>query len=235
VGSPTQTPSARQAAGPGPSHAAVEGQYFTLQNLPYRRLHSVAGTTYHLVIAVNITGNGRGTLFATCASVSPPDPPQRRLMDQVRDAIRVRHYSRRTEEASVTWIRRYIVFHDKTHPSQMGAQEISAFLTSLAVRERVSASTQNQALSALLFLYRHVLGIEVGSPSRAPGRSTIVWCMAFTIPRSAICTTLGASLSGRASRNRNYERRRLTSAWSRRRRASVHSPREWPPRLTRDR
>jgi integron integrase len=87
-------------------------------------------------------------------------PPK--LLDRVREAIRTRHYSRRTEEAYVYWIRRYIVFHRKAHPSTMGAADISAFLTWLAVRQHVSASTQNQALSALLFLYRHVLGIEVG-------------------------------------------------------------------------
>jgi len=67
------------------------------------------------------------------------------------------HYSRRTEEAYVHWIRRYILFHRKTHPSQMGVAEISRFLTFLAVDQHVSASTQNQALSALLFLYKHVL------------------------------------------------------------------------------
>ena len=83
------------------------------------------------------------------ASGSPP-----KLLDRVRDAVRTRHYSRRTEEAYVTWIRRYIVFHRKTHPAQMGASEISQFLTWLAVQRRVSASTQNQALSALLFLYQ---------------------------------------------------------------------------------
>src|SRR5712691_9693656 len=85
-------------------------------------------------------------------------PPK--LLDRVRHAIRLRHYSRRTEEAYVHWIRRYIVFHRKTHPSEMGAAEISTFLTWLAVERRVSASTQNQALSALLFLYKDVLGLE---------------------------------------------------------------------------
>ncbi|OFW25597.1 MAG: hypothetical protein A3H97_03210 [Acidobacteria bacterium RIFCSPLOWO2_02_FULL_65_29] len=97
-------------------------------------------------------------------------PP--RLLDRVRDAIRVRHYSRRTEEAYVYWIRKYIVFHNKKHPSLMGATEISAFLTSLAVRQQVSASTQNQALSALLFVYRHVLGIDVGPLEQVPRART---------------------------------------------------------------
>jgi integrase len=93
-------------------------------------------------------------------------PPK--LLDRVRQAIRLRHYSRRTEDAYVTWIRRYILFHQKKHPSQMGASEISAFLTWLAVQQSVSASTQNQALSALLFLYRHVLETDVGSIERMP-------------------------------------------------------------------
>ncbi len=96
----------------------------------------------------------------------PVGPPAHRtgpkLLDRVRDAIRTRHYSRRTEEAYVHWIRRYIVFHGKKHPSEMGAPEISRFLTSLAVVRHVSASTQNQALSALLFLYKAVLGTELG-------------------------------------------------------------------------
>ena len=80
-----------------------------------------------------------------------------RLLDRVRLAIRARHYSLRTEEAYVAWIRRFILFHGKRHPVQMGEPEINAFLTDLAVRQRVSASTQSQALAAILFLYRHVL------------------------------------------------------------------------------
>jgi len=83
------------------------------------------------------------------------DPP--RLLDRVREAVRVRHYSLRTEEAYVGWIRRFILFHHKRHPSVMGAGEVNAFLTHLAVGENVAASTQAQALSALLFLYKHVL------------------------------------------------------------------------------
>lgn len=98
----------------------------------------------------------------------PPGGAQPKLLDRVRHAIRVRHYSRRTEEAYVHWIRRYIVFHGKAHPSTLGASEISAFLTWLAVRQRVSASTQNQALSALLFLHRDVLGMEMGTIDQVP-------------------------------------------------------------------
>lgn len=100
--------------------------------------------------------------------VSADMTPPQKLLDRVRDAIRTRHYSRRTEEAYVYWIRRYIVFHEKKHPSTMGAGEIGAFLTWLAVRQLVSASTQNQALSALLFLYREVLGMEVGALEQVP-------------------------------------------------------------------
>ena len=83
--------------------------------------------------------------------------PKPRLLDRVRDAVRARHYSRRTEEAYVAWIRRYIFFHGKRHPAEMGAPEVTRFLSALAVEGRVAASTQNQALSALLFLYRDVL------------------------------------------------------------------------------
>ncbi len=78
------------------------------------------------------------------------------------DAIRVRHYSRRTEEAYVTWTRRFIVFHGKQHPTRLTTSHISAFLSWLATDRHVSASTQNQALSAVLFLYRDVLRIEIG-------------------------------------------------------------------------
>src|SRR5712691_437499 len=88
-----------------------------------------------------------------------PSPPPK-LLDRVREAIRTRHYSRRTEKAYVTWIRRFIVFHEKRHPSQMAAPEVTAFLASLAARG-VSASTQNQALSAILFLYGAVLGQQL--------------------------------------------------------------------------
>jgi integrase len=92
---------------------------------------------------------------------STPEPPKPRLLDRVRQALRVRHMSPRTEEAYVAWIRRYIVFHHKRHPADMGAPEVTTFLTSLAVDGHVAASTQNQALSALLFLYRDVLGIDL--------------------------------------------------------------------------
>jgi len=80
-----------------------------------------------------------------------------RLLDRVREANRLRHGSRSTEKSYVGWIRRFILFHGKRHPAEMGAPEAAQFLSSLAVEGHVAASTQNQALSALLFLYRHVL------------------------------------------------------------------------------
>jgi integrase len=89
-------------------------------------------------------------------SGSPP-----KLLDQVRQAIRLRHYSRRTEAAYVAWIRRFIVFHRKRHPRELGEREVTAFVSSLAARG-MSASTQNQALSAILFLYVVVLGQRLG-------------------------------------------------------------------------
>ena len=88
-------------------------------------------------------------------------PSQPRLLDQVRDRIRLKHYSIRTEDTYVEWIRRFILFHGKRHPREMGATDVEGFLTNLAVQGRVSASTQNQAKSALLFLYKEVLGEEL--------------------------------------------------------------------------
>lgn len=92
-----------------------------------------------------------------------PHPPKK-LLDQVREAIRLKHYSYRTEQSYVDWIKRYILFHAKRHPSEMGAPEILAYITFLANDRQVSASTQNQALSAILFLYRVVLQQEVAIP-----------------------------------------------------------------------
>jgi integron integrase len=93
-----------------------------------------------------------------------PQPP--RLLDRLRRACRVRHYSIRTEDAYHDWCKRFILFHNKRHPQEMGAAEINAFLTHLAVEGHVSASTQNQAFSALLFLYQKVLE---GDPGRIEG------------------------------------------------------------------
>ena len=113
----------------------------------------------------------RSVRYAVAAECSPAAPllretgaaqsPKPKLLDRVRHAVRGRHYSRRTEKAYVHWIKRYIFFHGKRHPADMGAAEVTAFLTALAVRDRVAASTQNQALNALLFLYREILGVEL--------------------------------------------------------------------------
>jgi integron integrase len=90
------------------------------------------------------------------------EPRPKKLLDQVRDALRLKHYSIRTEGSYVNWIRRYILFHGKRHPNEMGSAEVEAFLTHLAVKGNVAASTQNQALSALLFLYRDMLHKDLG-------------------------------------------------------------------------
>jgi integron integrase len=92
-----------------------------------------------------------------------PDASRRfRLLEQVRRALRVKHYSPRTQVSYCGWVRRFVLFNDRRHPSSMGEQEISVFLNHLATEGHVSAATQNQALHALLFLYRHVLGRDMG-------------------------------------------------------------------------
>jgi integron integrase len=91
-----------------------------------------------------------------------PTSPKPKLLDQVRQSIRTRHYSYRTEKAYVHWIKRFIFFHNKRHPSDMAEAEIAKFLSALASESHVSASTQNQALNALLFLYREVLNKDIG-------------------------------------------------------------------------
>jgi Phage integrase, N-terminal SAM-like domain len=90
-------------------------------------------------------------------AAAAPAASKPKLLDQVRAAIRLRHYSLRTEDTYLHWIKRFIFFHGKRHPAEMGAQEIGQFLSALAVEHHVSASTQNQALNALVFLYRYVL------------------------------------------------------------------------------
>ena len=93
---------------------------------------------------------------------TPPTAQKPKLLDQVRQAIRTRHYSDRTEKAYVHWIKRFIFFHSKRHPIEMGEAEIGKFLSVLATDLHVSASTQNQALNALLFLYREILKKDIG-------------------------------------------------------------------------
>jgi integron integrase len=112
-------------------------------------------------------------------STQPASNPQgaspsqgKKLLDQVRDNLRVKHYSYRTEQTYVEWIRRFILFHHKRHPGEMGTPEIEAFITHLAVERNVAVSTQNQALSAILFLYKYVLKKELDIPPSMvrPGR-----------------------------------------------------------------
>jgi integron integrase len=112
----------------------------------------------------------------------------------VRAAARLRHLSRRTEDAYVQWIRRYILFHGKRHPDEMGSLEVVAFLSDLAVRRRVGASTQNQALAAILFLYRAVLDRELeglGTAVRAPRQPSLPVVLAREEVRAVL-----AQLSG---------------------------------------
>ena len=96
-----------------------------------------------------------GQIIGQSAENSP------KLLDQVRGRVRVLHYSRRTEQSYVNWIKRFILFHGKRHPREMGAVEVEAFLSSLAIERNVAASTQNQALAAILFLYKDVLAMEL--------------------------------------------------------------------------
>ena len=112
--------------------------------------------------------------------VGPPEPARRfRLMELVRRRLRERRYSPRTEEAYLFWIRRYVLFHDRRHPRELGPDDVRAFLSDLAVRVHVAASTQNQALAALTFLYERVLGVSLPRidgvvPARRPRRVPVV-------------------------------------------------------------
>ena len=95
----------------------------------------------------------------------------KKLLDRVREIMRLKHYSIRTEEAYIDWMVRFIRFHNKRHPKDMGPSEIEAFLTYLASKANVAASTQNQAFHAILFLYRRVLDIALG----LRGKISILW------------------------------------------------------------
>jgi len=137
------------------------------------------------------------------SAAPPPAKQQPKLLDRLREALRSRHYSRRTEQCYCHWaclprreasrrrqVKRFIFFHHVRHPAEMAEPEINAFLTHLAVKEKVSASTQNQALSALLFLYRHVLSREIGDlgeviRARRPKRLPVV------LTREEVKTVLG--------------------------------------------
>ena len=112
-------------------------------------------------------------------------PPK--LLDRLRDHLRTRHYSIRTETAYVDWARRFILFHGKRHPQEMGGAEVEAFLTPLAVARQVSASTQNQTKAAILYLYKLVLGVYLPHMlavkySHSPPARLVPACSAFNSP-----------------------------------------------------
>jgi site-specific recombinase XerD len=102
--------------------------------------------------------------------MSPVPKPAKKLLDQYSETLRNRHYSPRTEDTYLSWVRQYILYHNKKHPRKMNVPEINAFITHLANERNVSASTQNQTLSAILFLERHVLGIELNEKALIPIR-----------------------------------------------------------------
>ena len=107
-----------------------------------------------------MSGSRQSELSSKPSCAGPAEPP--RLLHRVRTALRVRHYSLRTEQAYVYWIRSFILYHQKRHPSEMGAAEIEGYLSYLAVERSVAPSSQNQALNALAFLYKHVLELNPG-------------------------------------------------------------------------
>ena len=115
----------------------------------------VKGLTDYRLKGISSNGQPPGSIC------SPSSPTKPKLLDQVRQAIRTRHYSYMTEKAYVGWIRRFIFFHNKRHPAEMGEAEIARFLSSLATDSHVSASTQNQAFNALMFLYHEVLEKQI--------------------------------------------------------------------------
>ncbi|MBD3270285.1 integron integrase [Candidatus Peregrinibacteria bacterium] len=128
-------------------------------------------------------------------------PKKPKLLDELRSVLRMKHYSYRTEQSYVYWARRYIHFHNKRHPNTMGAREVRLFCSHLAEKERVSASTQNQAFNALVFLYRHVVKKEVGNvdavrakrPRRLPvvlSRTEVERVLSFLTGTQAIMATL---------------------------------------------
>lgn len=116
-------------------------------------------------------------------SVNTTSGQPKKLLDQVRDKIRFKHYSLSTEDTYISWIKQFILFHGKRHPVEMGAVEVERFLTYLATERHVYSSTQNQALSAILFLYREVLAVELTwldgfQRSKKPRRLPVVLTMA---------------------------------------------------------
>lgn len=147
---------------------------------------------------------------------------QPRLLDVVRERIRLKRYSIRTENAYIHWIRRFILFHGKRHPREMGAPKVEAFLSDLAVQRNVAASTQNQALAAILFLYRDVLGVELPWPqdvvrAKRPARLPVVLTrheVEAVLARLDGRNCLMASLLQRSVRNAVRAAGLTKSAWS---------------------
>ena len=123
-------------------------------------------------------------------TVPPFAPLAPRLLERVRLTLRARHFSRRTEAAYVAWIRRFVVFHGKRHPEGLGAPEVTGYLSHLASRCAVSASTQNQAFSALLFLYREVLGRELAGLDEVP-RARLPDRLPVVLSREEVAAVLG--------------------------------------------
>jgi site-specific recombinase XerD len=103
---------------------------------------------------------------------SPSAGKTKKLLDQYSEFLRNRHYSLRTEKTYIGWVRQYILYHKKRHPREMGVAEINDFITHLVNQKTVSSSTQNQAISAILFLYRNVLGIQLEEKALIPIRPT---------------------------------------------------------------
>ncbi len=141
-------------------HAALQFLYRDVLNIPLPPIAHESRPKQHPLP----TGLGEkpvSPLLSITPTIAPVNPTPPRLLDRVHQAMRLGHYSRRTEESYVGWIKRYIFFHQIRNPVEMGKPEIEQFLSHLTVQGHVSASTQNQAFSALLFLYRKVLGIQL--------------------------------------------------------------------------
>jgi integrase len=139
-----------------------EGPYWTVPRTDEAVSHLLtlfAGETIHIEASLRV---GTGQNPELTRAVPTEVASNLALLDQVRQAIRRKHYSPKTEEAYIGWIKRFLLFYRERHPTELAEQEIGQYLSSLATRSRVSASTQNQALNAVLFLYHEVLGKDIG-------------------------------------------------------------------------